>query len=260
MRKTLLPLLLCLVTLPATALTLDELLQKNLAARGGAEKIAALKSVRFTGIMKFSGWGGEFALNTVITRAGRSRNESTMQGLTQVTAWDGHEGWAINPFEGRKDPERMSADDAKGLMEDSDIDGPLIGWRESGSRLEYQGTDDVDGTEAHKIKVTLANGDTKIVYLDPDYFLEIRITTKQMVRGVEQESETDFGDYAQVEGVWFPMALESGAPGEAKGSKVLYDKIVVNGPVDERQFSFPAEPAAPRPTANATPAAAGGKS
>ena len=258
MRNAFLPLLLCLFALPASALTLSELLQKNLVARGGAEKIAALKSVRFTGTMKFSGWGGEFMLNSVVTRTGRLRSESTMQGLTQVTAWDGHEGWAINPFEGRKDPERMSADDAKGLMEDADIDGPLIGWREAGSTLDYQGTEDVDGTPAHKIKVTLANGDIKIVYLDPDYFLEIRITTKQMVRGVEEESETDFGDYAQVEGVWFPMALESGAPGGAKGAKTLYDKVVVNGSVDDRQFSFPAEAPAPKPAAKSAPAAAGG--
>lgn len=260
MRKALLPLFFCFTAFPASALTLDELLQKNLAARGGAEKVAALKSVRFTGTMKFSGGGGEFTLNTVITRAGELRNESTMQGLTRIRAWDGHEGWVINPFNGRKDAERMSADDAKGLMESADIDGPLIGWRESGSTLEYQGTDDVDGTEAHKIKVTLANGDTKIVYLDPDYFLEIRTTTKQLVRGVEQEWETDFGDYAQVEGVWFPMALESGVPGEEKGSKILYDKVVVNGPVDERQFTFPAGPGVPSAAARSAPAAAGGKS
>jgi hypothetical protein len=260
MRKLVLPLLLCLAALPASALTLDELLQKNLAARGGAEKIAALKSVRFTGTMKFSGWGGQFALNTVVTRSGKFRSESTMQGLTQITAWDGHEGWSVSPFGGRKDPERMSADDAKGLMDDADIDGPLIGWREAGSTLVYQGTEDVDGTEAHKIKVTLANGDVKTVYLDPDYFLEIRITTRQTVRGVEEESETDFGDYAQVEGVWFPMALESGAPGESKGTKVSYDKIVVNGPAEDRLFSFPAASPPPNAPAKPAPVAAGGKS
>ena len=64
--------------------------------------------------------------------------------------------------------------------------------------------------------------------------------------------------YAQVEGVWFPMALESGAPGGAKGAKTLYDKVVVNGSVDDRQFSFPAEAPAPKPAAKSAPAAAGG--
>ena len=234
-----LPLLALAAAPRARALTLDEILQKNLAARGGAEKIAALKSVRFIGKMKFTGWGGEYELNTLVARPGQVRNEQTMQGLTQISAWDGHEGWQINPFGGRKDPEKMSADDAKDLIDAADLDGPLIGWKEAGSKVEYLGTEDVDGTEAHKLKVTLARGDTKIVYLDPDYFLEIRITTRQTVRGVENDSEVDLGDYAQVEGVWFPMALEMGAKGQPKGVKVNYDKAEANVTVDEKQFRFP---------------------
>lgn len=252
-----LPLLaLAAVSPQAHALTLDEILQKNLAARGGAEKIAALKSVRFTGKMKFSGWGGEFELNNVTARPGRVRNESTMQGLTQISAWDGGEGWSISPFGGRKDPEKMSADDAKELIDASDIDGPLIGWKEAGSKIENLGTEDVDGTEALKLKVTLKSGDVKFIYLDPDYFLEIRITSRQTVRGVEYDSEVDLGDYAQVEGVWFPMAVESGQKGGPKGAKISFDKAEANVAVDEKQFHFPEGKPADKPAA----APAGGKS
>ena len=89
MRKALHPLFFCFTAFPVSALTLDELLQKNLAARGGAAKVAALKSVRFTGTMKFSGGGGEFTLTTVLTRAGALANESTRQGLTRIRAGDG---------------------------------------------------------------------------------------------------------------------------------------------------------------------------
>lgn len=250
-----LPLLALAAAPRARALTLDEILQKNLAARGGAEQIAALKSVRFTGKMKFSGWGGEFELSNLTARPGRVRNESTMQGLTQISAWDGSEGWSISPFGGRKDPEKMSADDAKQLMDDADIDGPLIGWNEAGSTIEYLGTGDVDGTEAHKLKVTLKSGDVKFVYLDPDYFLEIRITSRQTVRGVEYDSEMDLGDYAQVGGMWFPMAVEMGAKGGAKGTKISYDKAEANVAVDDKQFHFPESKPADKPAA-----AVGGKS
>jgi hypothetical protein len=243
----------------ARALTLDEILQKNLAARGGAEKIAALKSVRFTGKMKFSGWGGEFELNKLVARPGRLRDEQTMQGLTQITAWDGSEGWTISPFGGRKDPEKMSADEAKELAESADLDGPLIGWKEAGSKIEYLGTEDVDGTEALKLKVTLKNGDLKFVYLDPDYFLEIRITSRQTVRGVEYDSEVDLGDYAQVEGVWFPMAIEAGQKGGPKGAKTGYTKAEANVAVDEKQFQFPESKPEVKPSDKAA-APAGGKS
>jgi hypothetical protein len=254
-----LPLLALAAAPRARALTLDEILQKNLAARGGMEKISALKSVRFSGKMKFTGWGGEFDLSNLIARPGRVRNEQTMQGLTQISTWDGHEGWQINPFNGRKDPEKMSADDAKDLIDAADIDGPLIGWKEAGSKVEYLGTEDVDGTEALKLKVTLARGDVKFVYLDPDYFLEIRVTTRQTVRGVENDSEVDLGDYAQIEGVWFPMAIEMGQKGGPKGVKVGYGKAEANIAVDDSQFHFPEGKPAERPS-DKPAAPAGGKS
>jgi hypothetical protein len=241
----------------ARALTLDEILQKNLTARGGAEKIAALKSVRFTGKMKFSGgFGGEFEISKTISRPGRVRSEATLQGLTQVQAWDGREGWSISPFGGRKDPEKMSADEAKDLLDDADLDGPLIGWKEAGGKIEYLGTEDVDGTEAHKLKVTLARGDEKVVYLDPDYFLEIRVTSRQTVRGVEQESEVDYGDYAQVGGVWFPKAIEQGQKGGPKGLKITYEKAEANPALDDGLFRFPEG----KPAEKAAAAPAGGKS
>jgi hypothetical protein len=71
--------------------------------------------------------------------------------MTQVEAYDGKEGWRISPFQGRKDPEKMSADDVKSLMEDAEIDGPLVDWKTKESTVDYLGTEDVDGTLAHKL-------------------------------------------------------------------------------------------------------------
>ena len=61
------------------------------------------------------------------------RTEYTLQGMTAVNAFDGKEGWKISPFQGRKDPEKMSADDTKSLIEDAEVDGPLVDWKEKGS-------------------------------------------------------------------------------------------------------------------------------
>ncbi len=104
-----------------------------------------------------------------------------------MQAWDGKDAWQISPFQGRKDPEKMSADDAKALADDAPIAGALIGAKERGDKIEYLGTEDVDGTDAHKLKVTRKNGDVEYVYLDPDHFLEIRIVTQRNVRGTLSE-------------------------------------------------------------------------
>jgi len=243
-RQGLLSLLLLGISVPCMAMTADELIAKNVQAKGGMDKIKAINTSISTGKLEFSGDSAiELALSQTVTRKGEIRQEASLQGLTQIQAWDGHVGWQIQPFGGRKDPEKLSADDVKSLVEDADIDGPLVDYRAKGNKVEYLGTEDVDGTEAYKLKVTLKSGDVKYFYFDPDYFLEIRITTRRIIRGTEQEFETDLGNYEQVAGVYMPFSLETGAKGAPKGQKVTIEKIEVNVPVDDAIFAFPATPA-----------------
>jgi len=237
-------LLLATAAAPCAALTADELIAKNVEAKGGLAKIRAINTSRMSGKLQFSGdVGVQMSFSMTVTRSGKVRQESTLQGMTQIQAWDGHEGWQISPFGGRKDPEKLSADDCKGLTEDADIDGPLVDYRAKGNTVEYLGTEDVDGTQAHKLKVTLKNGDLKYLYLDPDYFLEIRVTTRRVIRGTEQDVETDLGNYEEIAGVYVPFSIESGAKGEPKNVKLTLDKVEVNQPVDDAIFVFPTTPA-----------------
>jgi outer membrane lipoprotein-sorting protein len=229
----------------ASAMTAEELIAKNLEAKGGLDAIKAIDSVRATGKLSFTGdFSVDLALDSVVARSGKVRQEASLQGMTSVQAYDGKEGWQIQPFGGRKDPEKLSADDSKGLVDDADIDGPLVDWQAKGSKVEYLGTEDVDGTEAHKLKVTEKDGDVKYYYFDPDYFLEIRLVTQRKVRGSEQEFESDLGNYEKVAGVYMPFSIETGPKGGAKQQKVTLEKVEVNVPVDDAKFSFPATPAA----------------
>jgi hypothetical protein len=240
-RQGLLWLFLIGVAASARAMTADELIAKNIQAKGGMDKIKAIQSSRTIGKMDLAGDSDlELAMAATVTRSGKVREEATLQGLTQVQAWDGKEGWQIQPFGGRKDPEKLSEDDIKGLKEDADIDGPLVDYKAKGHQVEFLGTEDVDGTEAYKLKVTLKSGDLKYYYLDPDYFLEIRITTRRMIRGTEQEYETDLGNYEEVAGVFVPFSYEIGPKGAPKSQKVTVEKVEVNVPVNDAIFSFPA--------------------
>ncbi len=224
------------------ALTADELVQKNIEARGGIDAIRAVNSVKSTGRMNFS--GGDFSVDlgfvSMNERGNKLRTEASLQGLTQVSAYDGKEGWSIQPFQGRRDPERMSAEDAKGMQVESDIDGPLVDWKAKGHKVSYLGLEDVDGTEAHKLKVELANGDVQYRYLDPDYFLEIRVTSIVKRRGIESEIETELGNYENVGGVYWPFASESGPKGGPRGQKIIVEKAEVNVDIDDALFAFPA--------------------
>ena len=220
-------------------LTVDELVAKNVAAKGGADAIRALQSVRFTGKMLVNEGQIQLAYVETKKRPAEVRSELTLQGMTAIQAYDGEQGWKVSPFQGRKDPEKMSADDTKSLLEEAEIDGPLVDWKAKGSTVEYLGTEDVDGTLAHKLKVVRKNGDVTFVYLDPDAFLEIRKTTQRVEQGAQVEVETDVSDYEKIAGVFLPFSIESGRKGDPDKQKIIIDKAEGNIPVDDAIFRFP---------------------
>src|SRR5213078_1968920 len=221
--------------------TVDELVAKNIEAKGGATALHDLQSLRLTGklLVQF-GAQIELAYLQIKTRPGEVRTEASLQGMTQIEAYDGKEGWTVSPFFGRKDPERMSADDVKALIEDSEIDGALVDWQAKESSVEYLGTEDVDGTPAHKLKVVRKNGDVTFVYLDPDAFLEIRKISQRVEQGAQVEVETDVGDYEKVAGVYLPFSIESGRKNDPDKQKIVIDKAEPNVSVDDAVFKFPA--------------------
>src|SRR5215472_8828981 len=227
--------------------TVDQLVSKNIEAKGGADALNALQTLRLSGKMLVRQGQIELVCLQTKKRPDEVRNEASLQGMTQIEAYDGKAGWRVSPFFGRKDPERMSADDAKALIEDAEIDGPLVDWKAKGSTVEYLGTEDVDGTPAHKLKVTRKNGDLSFVYLDPDHFLEIRIVTQRILHGAHEEVETDLGDYEKAGGVFVPTSIESGSKGAPDKQKIVINKVEANVPVDEAIFHFPGQINIPQP-------------
>ena len=223
-----LSLALALAPVPASALTADELVAKNVEARGGAEKLRSIKSVHTVGKTRVGG-GSDAKTESWAVAPDKYRSEFTLQGLTAVQAYDGKEGWQISPFGGRKDPQKLSEDDAKDLLEAADVTGPLFDYAAKGSKLESLGTEDIDGTDAHKLRVTFKNGDSVVVYLDPDSFLEIRMVNHRMIRGQEQVQTTDLGEYEKVDGIYFPFEV----------ARNQIEKVELNVTIDPKSFAFP---------------------
>src|SRR5579863_4587277 len=200
--------------------TAAELAAKNVEAKGGLEKLRAIKSLRLEGKILVNNDTLELASVTQVQPPGSIRYEVAIQGLTQVQAYDGKQAWQINPFQGRKDPERLSADDAKGMGEDAaDFTGALVEYQNKGYTVDYLGTEDIDGTDAYKLRVIRPNGDITYVYLDPDAFLEIRTVNRRIEHGVPNETITDYGDYEKVNGVYVALARESWSKGSSDHQK-----------------------------------------
>ena len=263
MRHLFAALLLGSAAIPAAAQDAQSLVAKNLEARGGEAALSAIKSIRFQGRTIFP---GDFELTYQETRArvgpqAASRLDLTLQGLDLVQAYDGHGGgWRINPFQGRKDAEKMSADEARALADSSLIEGPLLASRTDGSRVEYLGRGDFEGTLAYKLRVTQKDGDQFTYWLDPDTYLEIKVDETRKVRGAEQTNETELGDYEKVAGVYFPMSVDSWPQGqETQRQRTIIATGEANPQVDAAYFAEPGGPATPAKATAAPPPDASNK-
>ena len=234
------------IPLHAQDITAQSLLDKNLEARGGAQALGAIKAIQFNGKMIFPG-DFELAYAEIRSHGGadgiEARMEGVVQGLTYMQGYDGHTAWRINPFQGRKDPETMSGDEARSMADSSRVAGVLQDARNDGSTIAYLGREDFDGTPAYKLKVAQKDGDEFTYLLDPDTYLEIKVIETRRIRGAPQTTETELGDYEKVAGVYFPMSVESWPQGQSnQRQRVIIETASANPAVTPSLFVEPNGP------------------
>jgi len=238
---------LALAAAPAS-FTADQLVAKNLEARGGAAALKAIESIQFEGTYLTP---GDFELKFKQTQKRQPggdamRLDLTVQGLTIVQSYDGKAGWKINPFQGRRDAETMSTDEARSLAHSAMLTGARRSPAANRAKVTYMGREDFDGTDTYKLRVTQPDGDEFTYFLDPDTFLEIKMVESRRVRGTLSVSDAEFGDYEKIAGVYFPMSIEQWPDGSPNArSRLTLDKGSANVAIPDGYFSQPGTPAKP---------------
>jgi outer membrane lipoprotein-sorting protein len=234
------------------AQTADELVAKNLAARGGLEKIRAVQSMRLTGTMSI----GDERMPAVLElkRPEKMRWEFTVDGQVQVEGYDGKTGWTQMTAGGRTIVEPMSADEQKDVALQADMDGPFVDYRAKGIEIELVGKEKVNDRDAWKLRVTLQNGEKRDVYLDAGSFLQVKTVMRREVDGQDVEVTSTIEDYREVGGLLLPHSFEASATG-APGRQVLhFDRIELNVPLDDGRFETPKPTQEPPPGPTPAPA------
>jgi outer membrane lipoprotein-sorting protein len=229
-------------SLHAAELTVDDILAKNAASKGGLEKLQGVSSMKMTGKMSFGPMEAPFVLSK--KRPASMKVDFTIQGMTASQAFDGTTGWAVMPFLGKKEAEEMGGDELKAVKEQADFDGPFIDYAKKGNKIELVGQDQVEGSPAYKLKLLTREGTESVVYLDATTFLEIRIESKRKVQGQEVETVTTIGNYQEVEGMLFPFWIESKSKGAPAGQVITIDKLELNSAMDDEAFRMPVKKAA----------------
>lgn len=239
-----LTLLLALLTPPlfaqasAETVSVDEVVAKSIEARGGYAAIKAISSARMSGRMSMGG-GMEAPFVIELKRPNKMRIDFTMQGMTGTQAFDGATGWFVMPFLGKKTPEKLPEDQLAMAKEQADFDGPLVDYKEKGHSVELAGKEDVEGTEAYKLKLTRDDGAVVYSYFDAEAFLELKATSKRKGAMGEVNATTIYGDYKPVAGVLFAHSIEQVFEGAPASQVITVDKIELNVDLPDERFTMP---------------------
>jgi outer membrane lipoprotein-sorting protein len=257
-------------------LTAAQIVEKHVAARGGAQAWKTVKTMQLSGKLD-AGRGDNIARARKMVNAGKkvsgkgtnaevaaanSSDESAKQiqlpftldlkrpnltrlevqfaGKTAVQVYDGAHGWKLRPFLNRDDVEPFTADEAKTEASRGDLDGPLIDYASKGAKVERDGVEMVDGQPAYKLKVTPKNGAVQHVWVDAKTFLDVKMDGfPRRMDGKMHPVYVYQRDFRDVQGVLIPFVVEIEGDGDTETHKLLIEKAAINPALDDALFAKP---------------------
>jgi len=269
--------LLFLSTLVATAqtakLTASQVVDKNVAARGGAQAWKAVQTISWSGKLdagagdsvarsrRFAQNQGKLAHTSrtqpnatpdnadkevqlpftyEMKRPRKSRMEIEFAGKTAVQVYDGQSGWKVRPFLNRNDVEPFTADETKAEATKADLDGYLVDYAAKGTKVELAGMEKVEGKDAYKLNVTPKTGDTQYVWVDAQSFLDVKVSgTPRRMDGKMHNVAIYQREFRNVQGLMVPFVLETAVDGYRDTHKVVIEKVAVNPKLEDTLFTKP---------------------
>jgi hypothetical protein len=243
-------------------LSAEQVVAKNVAARGGLQSWQAVQTLSMSGKMDAGGnessarlavqgnkLGGvqlpkrpkdqaQLPFRMELKRARKSRLEIDFRGKTAIQVYDGTKGWKLRPFLNRHEVEPFTADEVKAAGMQSDLDGPLVDYAGKGTTVALEGTDKVDGNDAYRLKLTFKNGSVQHLWIDAKTFLEAKIEgTPRRLDGKSHPVEVYYRDFRPVSGLMMPFVMETKVQGIKQTEKILVEKAGINLAVEDSRFA-----------------------
>ncbi len=229
-KRILLALTLLLSVHEIKAQTVDEIVDKFIAAIGGKEKMMALNSLKLEGSLSVQGL--DIGVTVTILNGKGSRTDITVPGQS-----DGYrivtptKGWNFLPFQGQSSPEEASEDMVKSGQSALDLQSPLLNYAAKGHKVELLGKEKVDAADCFKLKITYKNGKSAILFIDATTYYRVKSISTVTINGEDTQVETTYTDFKKTpEGYVLPYS-QTGPNGT-----IVYSTISINKPIDENIF------------------------
>lgn len=235
--KKLLVAILLIVSAPfiIQAQDLTEILENHYETMG-QKKMAKINSITISGTMFMM--NAEFPFTRFSKRSNKYRLEAEVMGQKLIQCVNGDDGWMVAPWTGSIEPQDIPADQLKQLKREADIDGPLYNYEEKGITLEYEGIEDLEGSDVYRIKVTYDDGDIITQFIDVESYVLLKTVATVSMMGASQETETYLSNYKMIDGIAVPFSIETRANGQVTG-QININEIKYDLEIEDSLFERP---------------------
>jgi hypothetical protein len=227
---------------PVSTLTAAQVIDRNVAARGGLEAWRAVNTLAMSGKLEAGGkQNSELPFVMKMKRSHKSRLEIRFQEKTAVQVYDGAQGWKVRPFLGRDEVEPYTAAEAKAAQAWEELDGPLVDYARKGTKVALIGMESVEGHNAYKLKLILKDGEERNLWVDATSFLELKIEGEpRKLDGRIHKVVIYYRDYKAEKGLTVPRVLETVIEGVKQSAhKMKIESVTFNQPMDDALFAKP---------------------
>ena len=243
----------------AAHMSAAQIVERNVAARGGLQAWHAVTTMAMTGQLEAGGTKNtKLPFTMTLKRPRKSRIEVRFNDQTAFQVYDGAQGWKVRPFLGRNEVEPYTPAEAKAAASWAELDGPLMDYAAKGTRIDVLGTEMVEGHRTYVLKLTMKDSTTRRVWIDASSFLEVKIDgDPRRLDGKMHNVAIFYRDYRKEGGLVMPHTLETAVVGARGTHKLFIEKVTLNSQVDDSLFAKPqiavAKVTHPAPAAGANP-------
>ncbi len=226
----------------ASKLTADQIIARNVAARGGLDAWRAVTTLTLAGRLDAGGKKNvELPFMMEMKRPHMNRLELRFRDQTAIQVYNGEQGWKVRPFMGRGDEaEPFTPAEAKSAATWDELDGPLVDYARKGTQVALQGMETVEGHKAYKLKLTLKDGSERNVWIDAKSFLELKTDGEpRILDGKSHNVSIYYRDYRTVSKLKVPHVLETVVEGVRATHKMYIEHVLVNKPMEDALFTNP---------------------
>jgi len=216
----------------------ETIMNKHFAARGGVAKLKTLDSIRLKGVQVLMPAPMELPMLIELKRPNKQRVELVVRGMTQITTFDGKDGWIKTPWAAEKNAVPLKPEEIESLAE-SEFDSPYLDWQAKGWKVEYLGAAAAGGRNAYRVRFTLSNTESIVGSFDVRTYQEVQREKIYQSLGNELTLLSIFDDYQMVQGISFPFYIVHRAVNRGRRLKLLLDRIDVNPVLNDPRFAKP---------------------